>query len=133
VYYRVPVPAESQVPVRFWQGGLIPCPPIPPVDRPVTTGRLFDLSVGGMRVMIARTDDPRLALNDVVGVEFRPELRQPNFVLEACFRHVDSVGAAKLSLGFQFIGLEVSSDGPAILTRLAQAVTRLQHANVLES
>jgi len=126
VYYRVPIPAASPIDVRIWSGGLSSPTQDPPATSKAVTGRLLDLSVGGMCVAIAQADDPRFRTNALVGAEFRPETGRSSIALEACFRHAQPLGRDRLSLGFQFIGLEVSSDGASLLARLACVVSRLQ-------
>ncbi len=123
-YYRVPVPRESPISVRFWPGGPPPGSPTPP-DQPVA-GQLLDLSVGGMLVEVAAADDPRLCENDPVRAEFAPESHQPSIAIEACYRHTRPLDRDKRALGFQFIGLELTDNGPSLLARLARAVSRLQ-------
>lgn len=126
VYYRVAIPAASPIDVRVWSGGLSSSTQGSPPESKAVTGRLLDLSVGGMCVAIAQADDPHFHTNAVVGAEFRPETGRSSLTLEACYRHVQPLGRDRLSLGFQFIGLEVSSDGASLLARLAQVVSRLQ-------
>ncbi|MBN1347616.1 MAG: PilZ domain-containing protein [Phycisphaerae bacterium] len=129
VYYRVEVPEDCPIVVQFWRGGVLPHMAIPPIDRPIVVGRVQDLSVGGMRVEIAQSDNPRLETDEMVGAEFAAEPGKQSIVLEACFRHIEPSGPKKLSLGFQFIGLEVAAEGPSLLSRLAHAVSRLQRVN----
>jgi len=128
VYYRAPVPADAPIDVRLWPGGLTPEDPTAPHLPPGISGRVLDLSVGGMRVGIAAGDDPGLQLNEVVGMAFSPEPHQPPLVLEACFRHAEPLHPSGLSLGLQFVGIELSPTGQIVLARLARTVSRLQRS-----
>ncbi len=123
VYYRVPIPEDQPIEVMLWPG-------VEP-DRIGNaanglTGRLQDLSVGGMRVAIQRAADPKLEENQLVAVRLQPLANEPPLIMEACYRHVEPAEGGKLSLGFQFIGLEVAPDSNALLAGLASAVSHLQ-------
>lgn len=125
-YHRVEIPRESPVAIRLWRGSLGPDGGIVPAPSRGVLGRLLDLSVGGVRVEVAEADDPSLEPNDAAVVEFAPEPHQPSITAEVCFRHVQPSSPGWLSLGFQFIGLEVTPNGQAVLARLARTVSRLQ-------
>jgi c-di-GMP-binding flagellar brake protein YcgR len=133
VYHRVDIPADSPIAVRLWPGGMASCTETPPTDRKIISGSFQDLSVGGARVSIARKDDLALDVNDLVGMEFSVDPDQPILAVEACFRHAEPTGGDTLSLGFQFIGLEVSPERPSLLSRLARAVSRIERMQAPES
>ncbi len=124
VYHRVAIPPQCPIDVRLWSPRPGTDPRTPREDETVTSGRLIDLSVGGMRVEVG--DDPRLEENEVVSAAFAPDPKAPELILDACFRHAEPTDRGRLSLGFQFIGLEVSQETPSPLSRLARAVARLQ-------
>jgi len=126
VYYRVAISPQRPVDVRLWSVRTGADPRTPPEDAAVTSGRLIDLSVGGMRVEVQADDDPRLEENQVVSAAFTPDPKAPRLVLDVCFRHAEPTDRGRLSLGFQFIGLEVSQETPSPLSHLARAVARLQ-------
>lgn len=123
VYYRVPIPDDQPIEVMLWPGvepdmiGNAAC---------CLTGRLQDLSVGGMRVEIQRAADPKLDENQLVAVRFQPLADESPMTLEACYRHVEPMQGDKLSLGFQFIGLEIAPNSKSLLAGLASAVSQLQ-------
>jgi c-di-GMP-binding flagellar brake protein YcgR len=125
-YHRVEIPAESRITVRFWRGGVAPDGRHRIAAAPEFVGRLLDLSVGGIRVGLSAQADPQLQPDEMVGLEFSPEPYRPSIVLEACFRHLQPVRSDKVSLGFQFIGLELHPNGHETLARLARTVRRLQ-------
>lgn len=129
VYYRVDIPDFVHLDVEFWPGGADVDGMGPPAGQETQRGRLLDLSVGGMRVEVPSKSNPRFEENTLVGARFSPDPKQPPLVLEACFRHVQVEGVGKLSLGFQFVGLELASDGRSLLSRLATAVSRLQRGD----
>lgn len=126
VYHRVLISPDAPVEVKLWEGGTNGLEQIPPENRKIVTGRLLDLSVGGTRIEVDPNDNPHFGINDLVGITFRTEPDEPEFLLEGCFRHLQAEDDDQVSLGFQFIGLEVSLETPPLLNRLARSVSKLQ-------
>jgi len=89
-------------------------------------GVMEDLSAGGIRVRCARADGLRVGDNVVVSFSLRS--RDPQFDISAAYRHCEPRDDGGYSLGFQFLGLESSSEGQRTLARLARAVTDFQRA-----
>jgi len=125
-YYRVPVPGNRTVPVKFWEGSS---------DRqdgpgrrwtPTHTGQLADISIGGMRIVLPAAQNPRLHEGDPVGVEFQPDANQPPFVLDTRFRYANESPDGVVSIGLQLVGLEIRPDGQEALHRLFRVVRRYQ-------
>ncbi len=127
-YYRVEIPRETPVAVQLHRGGWgSPSDPTPSASKQFTA-RLLDMSVGGMRVELPRGQDPAFGEDEVVGVELRPDPNSPGIEIEACFRHAEPTDSDRLALGFQFVGLELTANGPTALARLARTVSHLQRS-----
>ena len=119
-YQRVNIPAHRFIPVKIWEGGL---PNSGEVCFPICTGRVANISMGGVLVDVRSDQNPRLQDGDMVGVEI---IRQPDvkpLLLDGQFRHCVSEGdKERLSLGFQFLGLEHDLPGRSSLSEVAEYV-----------
>ncbi|MCH7813516.1 MAG: PilZ domain-containing protein [Planctomycetes bacterium] len=91
---------------------------------PAGEGVLDDLSAGGIRVRCAAAG--RLEVGDHFRITFALRSRGPGFTLDAVYRHCESTPDQRYSLGFQFVGLETSSQGQEALASLARTVTDFQ-------
>ncbi|MBN1489020.1 MAG: PilZ domain-containing protein [Phycisphaerae bacterium] len=125
-YYRVPVPGNRFVPVKFWEGSANRQDGPGRRWAPTHTGQLADISVGGMRVVLPAAQNPRLHEGDAVGIEFQPDINQPPFVLDTQFRYANETPDSQISIGLQFVGLETSPQGQELLHRLFRVVRRYQ-------
>ncbi len=145
VYYRAAVPSGRRIEVRMWDGGIVDRDPAELQNAPHHTGLLQDISGGGCRVEIDAVRDPQLRAGDTVGIQFQPDPRSEPLRIDAVFRHVEQdpapspqgahsagrappcgIGAAsrsKRSLGFQFVGLEMSTQGRGTLQALSRVVS----------
>ena len=123
VYYRAEVPPGRRIETCMWDGGICDRDEADLQHMPHHTGLLQDVSGGGCRVEIDATRDPLLRAGDTVGIEFQPDPRSEALRLDAMFRHADDLGGGKLSLGFQFVGLEMTAQGRATLQGLSRVVS----------
>lgn len=123
VFERVQVPGGNVVAVRFWQED-------EPGDtdsvRIVRHGQLEDLSAGGMRVRVANPDD--VELGAVYRCAFAPKAGKPSLLIDARMRHREAVEHGRASIGFQFIGLEVTTEGRRTFERLARVVSQFHRS-----
>ncbi|MCA9255179.1 MAG: PilZ domain-containing protein [Phycisphaerales bacterium] len=111
-YQRIVVPSHRFIAAKIWDGGL-------PNDEggsfPVSSGRVSNVSVGGVMIDVRSDQNPRLQVGDLVGIEVtqRPGMRP--LLVEAQYRHCVMHGADRLGLGFQFVGLEHDLPGRSTL------------------
>jgi c-di-GMP-binding flagellar brake protein YcgR len=122
-YQRVMVPADRFISVKLWQGGA------PNGDEntwPLCSGRLSNLSLGGLLADVRVDQNPRLAAGDIVGVEMRPVATGEPLMAEAQFRHCTLVSEERLGIGLQFMGLEHDTPGLSSITQLAELVAELR-------
>jgi len=117
-YQRVSPPQSSIVTVQFWnvstEGER------DRTSRNIRYGELKDLSAGGVRIDAAEASG--FNTGDTCECLFVPKPGAPPIILEAILRHQDDAGAGRLLLGFQFIGLETTTEGRELLTRLSRIV-----------
>ena len=123
-YERAEPPRGNVVAVRIWQADV--ADGVGPGQRNVRHGQLEDISAGGMRLKIADPKD--LTPGSTYRCSFSPRNGAPPVVFEATLRHREAGDEGRVSLGFQFIGLETSAEGRKTLDRLASIVTHFQHA-----
>ncbi|MCP4250468.1 MAG: PilZ domain-containing protein [bacterium] len=118
VYQRACPPPGNSIRVRFE----------PRVGQeasgPARDGVLEDLSAGGVRVRSTAAGDPEFG--DHFQITFALRSRGPGFALDAVYRHCEPTPDERYSLGFQFVGLETSSQGQETLASLARTVTDFQ-------
>ncbi len=119
-YQRACPPPGRQIEVRFWAGES-DWP-----DGSPRVGVLEDISAGGARV---RSNDPGdFAPGQSIRLSFALQSKGPELVIDAIFRHRESRTKGVCSLGFQFVGLETTQEGQAMLSRIARVVTDFQRA-----
>lgn len=127
-YERAAPPRGSVIAVRFWiDGG----DQRSPDARDVRHGQLEDISAGGMRLKVA--DAVNVELERTYKVVFTPRNGKPALVLDSMLRHREIVEKGRASLGFQFVGLETSTDGLRTLDRLARLVSHFQRSTTRRS
>lgn len=116
-YQRVVVPSHRFIAAKIWEGGL---PSDNSVSFPISSGRLSNVSVGGVMIDIRSDQNPRLQVGDLVGVEVtqRPGMRP--LLVEAQYRHCVMHSDDRLGLGFQFVGLEHDLPGRSSLEEVRQ-------------
>jgi len=127
-FYRADVPLDHEIPVRFWDGGLARPHEAGKPASPLHTGRLMDISCGGVRV--ESDQDPRLKDDQNVGLSFALRPREAPIVLEAVHRHTSRPEPHRYCHGFQFVGLEMSVEGRSILNQISRFVSELQRVSL---
>jgi len=125
-YQRQPVPGELNVKILFWHRGFLDKISVVPVDH-YWQGQLLDLSAGGVRVGIEIDKKDCFTISQVVGLQFTPLYYQKPILAEGHIRYItEDSDKQTLYLGIEFLGLEVSVDGRAILQRLLDTVKEYQ-------
>ena len=130
-FYRADVPAGSIVRASFWLGGRDAEPAGTTPDKPVFTGRVTNLSAGGLEL---HTSDPipeALEVGYLFGlhVSFGTD-GEPMFA-DAQLRRV-ARDEDHFVLGLQFVGLEQTSEGKKMLRFIASKVSEYQRISLRE-
>lgn len=117
-YQRVSPPAGHVVAVRFWREHEDDSAPSATPKR--HHGQLEDISAGGMLVNAAESIDTNLEA--AYRCVFSPKPGAPAVIVTAMLRHLEPGETGRVSLGFQFVGLEAYPEGREQLTQLASVV-----------
>jgi len=121
-YERVICPTDRFIAVRLWEGlgaghgG----------SWPLCSGRVANVSMGGVQVDIRQDHNPRLSIGDRVGVEITASPGKPPLMLDGQYRHCAISSPGRLGLGFQFLGLEHPQHDRSTLGELSDFVRELQ-------
>jgi c-di-GMP-binding flagellar brake protein YcgR len=129
-YYRTPVPEDMTLVASVWAGGVTARASAQRDTLQVLTGNVADLSCGGALITLHQPQPPDWQEGQTLGIEAQlPDGRAP-IVIDARYRGTRPMSTGVLSAAVQFIGLELSADGPAILQRLANSVQRLLQGRI---
>ncbi len=123
MYFRAAVPAGRRIEVCLWEGGAMDRAADDLKATPHHSGMLQDISAGGCRVLVDAVRDPCLQEGDTVGLQFQPDPRSEPLLLDAMFRHSEPMSSSRISLGFQFVGLETTLEGRRMLQALSRVVS----------
>ena len=123
-YDRTPPPNGSVIAVRFWRNSTGQSTT---EGRDIHYGQLEDISAGGMRIKVS--DATRIEISAIYRCTFAPRADKPTFVIDALLRHKEAAGHGRISLGFQFVGLEATPEGRRQLDRLARLANRFKRAH----
>jgi|CXWL01.1.fsa_nt_gi c-di-GMP-binding flagellar brake protein YcgR len=124
-YQRVMVPADRFIAVKLWQGG---APSGDDNTWPLCSGRLSNLSLGGLLADVRVDQNPRLSAGDIAGVEIKPLATGEPLIAEAQFRHCTLAAPERLGIGLQFMGLEHDTKGLSSITQIAELVAELRRS-----
>ncbi len=124
VYERAIPPRDVVVPVRFWH--LVAMGQSAGSGRDTRHGQLENISAGGMRIQTRSFHQP--AIESTHRCILTPRPGAPTLIVDAVLRHYDLVANERASLGFQFVGLESTSQGQQILQSIVQIVNRFRRA-----
>jgi len=122
-YQRVIVPSHRFVAVKLWEGGI---PSRGELCYPLCSGRLANVSVGGVMLDIRADQNPRLQVGDLVGIEITRRPGAKPLLVEGHYRHCVMHNEERLGLGFQFIGLEHTVPGRSSLDEVAEFVSAVR-------
>ncbi len=131
-YFRTPVPAGVCILVNVWPGGVSARAASQQGPLNVVCGEAIDLSCGGTLVRVGPSAPITWAESQTLGVELSlPDGRSP-VLLNAYFRGTRQEADGSSCVALQFVGMELSSEGRAVLTRMARCVQKF-HRQMLAS
>jgi len=137
-YFRVDVPESLKVKVLLWHRSGKRGETGPKHDAVVEIhnccqGRLMDISAGGAQVIVPNQNDAgkaKFRKGQFISMRFTPLPYETPLVLNAQIRNVlPTADGENASLGLQIVGLEASSEGREVLTRLTGIVERYYQIN----
>ncbi len=137
-YFRVNVPESLNVKVLLWHRSGKRRETEPKHDTAgemhnCCQGRLMDISAGGAQIIVPNQNDAGKAnfkKGQFISMRFTPMPYETPLVLSAQIRNVLPTADDKnASLGLQIVGLEASSEGREVLTRLIGIVEKYYHLN----
>lgn len=122
-YYRTATPPGTRVEVNLWPGG-VAGRDAATVALKVLHGEAADLSCGGALVRVPGAVRPAWKDNQTLGVEMHLPDGRPPIILDAYYRGARPDADGMIGIAVQFVGLELSVDGRALLQRLARCVQK---------
>lgn len=125
VFHRVEVPPNRIIRASFWLGGCRAEPAGTSADRPVWSGRVSNLSAGGLQIVAPRSPAELLEVGETVGIRLVFGAGSNTVYADAQFRHAEPADNHAL-MGFQFLGLAHSSKGRQALQVISAKVGELQ-------
>lgn len=137
-YFRVSVPESLKVKVLLWhrcgkRGETGPKHDTASEMHNCCQGRLIDISAGGAQAIVPNQDDAGKAnfkKGQFISMRFTPLPYETPLVLSAQIRNaLPTADGKSVSLGLQIVGLEASSEGRQVLTRLIGIVERYYQTN----
>jgi hypothetical protein len=137
-YFRVNVPDSLKVKVLLWHRSGKRSQTEPKHDTVIEMhnccqGRLMDISAGGAQVIVPNQNDAEKAefkKGQFISMRFTPLPYETPLMLSAQIRNiVPTADDQNVSLGLQIVGLEASSEGREVLTRLTGIVERYYQIN----
>ena len=137
-YFRVNVPESLKVKILLWHRSGTHGMTEPKHDKVgemqnCCQGRLMDISAGGAQVIVPNQNDAGKAnfkKGQFISMRFTPLPYETPIVLSAQIRNVlPTADDQNASLGLQIVGLEASSEGREVLTRLIGIVERYYQLN----
>lgn len=127
-YYRTIIPAGTNVRATLWAGGVNARAEAQTQALSVWGGDCLDLSCGGTLIRLGDATAPDWPNDQVVGLELHLPDGRPPVMLDAYYRGARRDETGLQCLATQFVGLEVTQEGRAVLGRLARCVQRF-HRN----
>lgn len=121
-FQRVIVPEGIFIAAKIWEGGL---PGSGSDSWPICSGRVSNISMGGVLVETRIDQNPRLTSGEVVGVEITTRPGEA-ILLDGMYRHCVMDGQQRLGLGFHFPGIEHELPGRATIAQLSDFVARVR-------
>jgi c-di-GMP-binding flagellar brake protein YcgR len=133
-YYRTPIPPDVELKVRAWVGGVAaPDAHNPELSPQTVSGTLADLSCGGTMLNLAGGIPAHWSDQTLLGLELElPDGKNP-IRLDARYRGARAGEEHTGGAAVQFLGLELTVDGRAVLQRLANCVQKLHRASMTDS
>lgn len=124
-FYRAGVPSDRPAFVEFWQGSPGQDPRGALREKLLYTGKLLDISAGGVRLQLIGDRNPQLQTGDPVGMLLKLHGLDEPLRVGGQFRHAarDEFGT---TLGIQFMGLTESGDGRKLFHSISRIVCEYQ-------
>ena len=94
-------------------------------DQPVWSGRVVNISAGGLQLVSEQHLGDAVSSGDVVGVRISFGVGEQNVYADAQFRHTVAEDG-KTHLGFQFIGLGLTPEGREALQVIGSKANQYQ-------
>ncbi len=129
-YFRTPVPVGSALLVSMWPGGVGARESAQGRVLEIITGQARDLSCGGSLVQATTTTPPAWRDDQTLGVELQLPDGRPPVLLDAHFRGARHETDGTLCIAIQFVGLELTLEGRALLQRLARCVQKFHRLSL---
>lgn len=124
-FYRTPVPDGSTLVAHAWAGGIARRATVQGATLQILTGQLLDLSCGGTLIRLGDSRPPTWAVGDTIGLEIQLGDGRPSALIDAHYRGCRQDEHGRSCMAVQFVGMELSVDGKVVLSRIANAVQRL--------
>jgi c-di-GMP-binding flagellar brake protein YcgR len=121
IFERVDVPPRHVVRASFWLGGVEAEPAGVTPEHPVWSGRVINLSAGGLQLSMADEAFCELEIGETVGVRVIFGAGDETVYADAQFRHLHRE-AGEVKLGFQFVGLGQTAEGKQALELIGTRV-----------
>jgi c-di-GMP-binding flagellar brake protein YcgR len=125
-YLRVDVPACRIVRASYWIGGRAAEPAGTTVDCPVWSGQVTNISAGGFQLAADANAAEALEVGDTVGVRLIFGAGRESVYADAQYRHHERTLDGHVLMGFQFMGLDQTTEGRAALRIVSEAVNEFQ-------
>ena len=124
-FTRAPVPRDKIVRASFWSGGLEAEPSQSSPETPVLTGKVVNISAGGVQVACLPEIQGALEPGETVGMHITFGVGEEEAIsLDAQFRHIGT-GGDQVLLGFRFVGLEQTGKGRQTLQQITYRTAQL--------
>lgn len=125
-YYRVQVPQSLEVEAQMWRRSSEEVGE----DNQTFSGKLVDISAGGLQVALSDDISPDFREGQFVLVRFTPLPSETPLTVSCQIRSVlPTADGSNICYGLQIVGLEASPEGRMTLTRLANVVGQYYRLN----
>lgn len=122
-YFRVKVPSNLLVEVVMWHRYM--GRDRHSVPRNYWSGRLIDISAGGMQIVVSNDKSPDFKMGQFITLRMTPLPYDQHLVVNAQIRNVlPTADGEKICYGLQLVGLEASVEGRETLKRLCDIVEK---------
>lgn len=125
LYIRAVVPDGIIARASLWLGGREAEPAGVTPQTPVWSGRIMNLSLGGIQVTVSDSGVRLLETGDLLGVRMAFGAGQETVFGDLQLRHIAADGDNTI-LGLQLLGLEQTSDGRKAIAVLGRRITEFQ-------
>lgn len=128
-YLRADVPEGKIVRASFWRGSKESEPAGGGPENPVWSGSVGNLSAGGFQLVGSTSLADALEEGDTVGVRISFGAGDLTLYADAMFRHLDQCSSDQCLLGFQFMGLDQTTQGRQALKQIFYKVSEFLRAS----